>query len=380
MPIDSSLYRTPGQFLKALLDDRGWTQETLAVVAGLSPSQVARLVGDRVGIDAQRALTFSAVFDVPAERLLELQRGYDLAIAKLTAPPDLARIRLFGSFPVSEMAKRGWLPGVENIADIGRVEGALTKFFGVPSADDIPALAHAPRRSNGDAKVTPVQLAWLYRVRQIASQMVLSTTYAPTKLRAGINKLSALLWSAEEARHVPKILAECGVRFVLVEALPGSRIDGACFWLGERAPVIGMSLRFDRIDHFWFVLRHECEHVLRGHGKVAAAVDTDIEKDGIGAETKPEEERLADEAASAFCVPPKKLESFIARKAPVFAQRDIIGFASTIKVHPGIVAGQLQHSTGKYERFRGHMVKVRSVVAPSAVVDGWGDVAPIAAV
>ncbi len=28
-----------------------------------------------------------------------------------------------------------------------------------------------------------------------------------------------------------------------------------------------MSLRFDRIDNFWFVLRHELEHVIQGHGR-----------------------------------------------------------------------------------------------------------------
>ncbi|KAI1694314.1 hypothetical protein Ddc_22202 [Ditylenchus destructor] len=52
-----------------------------------------------------------------------------------------------------------------------------------------------------------------------------------------------------------------------VEALSGSKIDGACFWLDAHKPVIGMTLRFDRIDNFWFVLRHEIEHVLREDGR-----------------------------------------------------------------------------------------------------------------
>ncbi|MFX8692489.1 hypothetical protein ABTM44_18400, partial [Acinetobacter baumannii] len=70
----------------------------------------------------------------------------------------------------------------------------------------------------------------------------------------------------EETRNVPRLLQEAGVRFVIVEGLPGSKIDGVCFWLDDKSPVIGMSLRFDRIDNFWFVLRHECAHVLHGHG------------------------------------------------------------------------------------------------------------------
>jgi HTH-type transcriptional regulator/antitoxin HigA len=48
-----------------------------------------------------------------------------------------------------------------------------------------------------------------------------------------------------------------------------------------------------------------------------------------------------------------------------------------LQVHPGLVAGQLQHRTGRYERFRTHLAKVRSVVLPNVLHDGWGDVAPV---
>jgi HTH-type transcriptional regulator/antitoxin HigA len=55
----------------------------------------------------------------------------------------------------------------------------------------------------------------------------------------------------------------------------------------------------------------------------------------------------------------------------------MVGFARSIGVHPGLVAGQLQHLTGRYERFRQHLEKVRSHVLKAAYVDGWGDVAPV---
>jgi HTH-type transcriptional regulator/antitoxin HigA len=91
------------------------------------------------------------------------------------------------------------------------------------------------------------------------------------------------------------------------------------------------------------------------------------------------EERIANEAAANFCVPKKQMDSFIARKSPFFAERDILGFARTIGVHPGLIAGQLQNRTARYDRFRNHLVKIRSSVTPSAMVDGWGDVAPVEA-
>ena len=179
---------------------------------------------------------------------------------------------------------------------------------------------------------------------------------------------------------MPRIMMECGIRYVIVESLPSAKIDGVCFWLNDHSPVIGMSLRYDRIDNFWFILRHEIEHVLRGHGKATVMLDAELEKDraGTGGDI-PEEERVANEAAANFCVPREKLDNFIARKSPMFAERDIRGFAATLQVHPGIIAGQLQHETGRYDLFRNHLVKIRSVVTPNAYVDGWGDVAPIEA-
>ena len=46
-----------------------------------------------------------------------------------------------------------------------------------------------------------------------------------------------------------------------------------------------------------------------------------------------------------------------------------------LKVHAGILAGQLQRKTERYDRFRDHLVKVRSIISPNAIKDGWGDVA-----
>ena len=62
---------------------------------------------------------------------------------------------------------------------------------------------------------------------------------------------------------MPRIVSECGIRLAIVECLPNAKIDGVCFWLNKYSPVIGLSMRFDQIDNFWFVLRHEIEHVLR---------------------------------------------------------------------------------------------------------------------
>jgi HTH-type transcriptional regulator/antitoxin HigA len=67
-----------------------------------------------------------------------------------------------------------------------------------------------------------------------------------------------------------------------------------------------------------------------------------------------------------------ELEDFIARVQPYFSEEKILRFAQRIKVHPGLVVGQLQRKLGRHDFLRKHQVKVRAFVLPSADADGWG--------
>lgn len=372
-------YRTPGQLISALLSERGWTQRVLAIVLGMDETGINKLVADKRSVDATLALALEEVFHVPAERFLELQRNYDLAKARIITRPDpgrATRALLYGDLPVAEMIKRGWIDA-ESVRDTSKVEAELARFFGANRVDDIEILPHAAKKTAVNSAATPAQLAWLYRVKKIASDMLVGP-YSPAAVRAAIPKLRGKLISVEGAADVPRIMSECGIRFVLVESLSSAKIDGVCFWLNERSPVIGLTLRFDRVDNFWFVLRHELEHVLQLHGQLGAMLDTELEREraGTGLEVA-EEERIANLAAQEFCVPAAMMDAFVARKAPFFSERDLVGFARVIKVHPGLVAGQLQRRTNRYDRFRNHLAKVSNVILPNAIKDGWGDVAPI---
>ena len=372
-------YKTPGQLIKKLLDDRGWNQRILAIVLAVDETGLAKIIAGKRSVSADLALLLGETFNVPPERFLELQKSYDLAKARIVSRPDpsrATRATLFGDLPIAEMIKRGWL-SVGDVRDVPSVEAALIKFFDVKSLDEIEVLPHAAKKTNIATDATPAQIAWLYRVKEIASEIIVPR-FTEFAAREAVKKLGNLLHAPDEARKVPRILAESGIRYVIVESLTSAKIDGVCFWLDEVSPVIGMSLRFDRVDNFWFVLRHEIEHVIRRHGQVAAMLDAELEGDraGTGASVSAEE-RTANEAATNFCVPKKQLDGFIARKSPFFAERDIVGFAKSLQVHPGLVAGQLQHHTGRFDRFRNHLVKIRAIVTPSAIVDGWGDVAPV---
>jgi HTH-type transcriptional regulator/antitoxin HigA len=179
----------------------------------------------------------------------------------------------------------------------------------------------------------------------------------------------------EAVAEVPQILADCGIRLVVVEVLPGAKIDGVCTWLDDHSPVIGLSTLHDRLDNFWFVLRHEIEHVLQGHGKDRIAIIDHLPGDASSATTgADEEEAVANEAAAEFCIPQAKMNSFYARKNPYFSEKDVLGFASVNGVHPAIAVGQLQRRLGRHDYLRKYQVPVRKFLLGIALADGWGNI------
>jgi len=168
------------------------------------------------------------------------------------------------------------------------------------------------------------------------------------------------------------------VRFVMVEMLPQAKIDGVCLWLDANSPVIGMSTRYDRLDNFWFVLRHEIEHVLRKHGMDEDIVDAELEGARAGTDDAlPPEERVANAAAADFGVSTAKLDSFMKRKHPFYYEKDVLAFAKLNGTHPGIVVGQLQRRLNRYDYLKKYQVKIRQFVLPGVIADGWGQSVPL---
>lgn len=358
----------PGEFIKEELEARNWSQRDLAFILGCPEQAVNMIISGKRGISSEMAKALGDSFGVPADLFSNLQRAFDLANARDPNPGIAKRARIQSEYPVREMIKRGWLEDT----DAAMLEAQMARFFNVPNINDVPHLAHAAKKTSYD-EIPTEQLAWLFRVKQIAKSITVPK-YSEQSLKNAVVRLKQLLVDPESIREIPRMLSESGVRFILVESLSASKIDGVCFWLDNESPVIGMSLRQDRIDNFWFVLRHEIEHVLCGHGKTHEIIDSDI-IENLDSEIAGEE-RTANIAASDFCVPENEMDSFVARKSPYFSERDLLAFAKIMQIHPGLAVGQLHARTKRYELFRKYLVKIRQFVMQGTITDGWGEPFP----
>lgn len=366
----------PGDFIKEELEARGWTQQSLAEIMGRQTSVVSAIVNGKRAISLDIANELSSAFGTSADYWVNLEKSYQQFARSRSDNSISKRARLFELAPLKEMAKRNW---IEPTNDWAVIERQVCDFLEIPSLDEEPkAFAHAAKKSSPEEPATPAQGAWLRRAKRLA-RGVQAARFSDGSFADAIRNIKRLMESPEDIRQVPKILAEAGIRFLIVENIAHAKIDGACFWLNNQAPVIAMGMRYDRIDNFWYVLTHEMGHVLNRDGVSGAPIwDANLVGDeAIPFEQKSEMEKQADVFAQKTLIDQAAMENWIARTSPLYSKVKILAFARMNRVHPAIVLGQLQHRKEvDWSHSREMLVKVRYLITPVALTDGFGNVLP----
>lgn len=353
----------PGEILQDELEARGWTQADLAQILGRPVQVVNEIVAGKKTITAETAIALSKALGTSAEYWLKLDALYRLDLVHQRQPrpeQDIAqRARLFSVVPVKELLKRRWLQ-VSDPQDPDQLERAICRFLGVVSVDEEEDLAFAARRSHPDAPPNAALRAWVRHVRNLAVHLNVST-FNPAGLKERLAALPQLSGVGAGVAHVPVRLAELGIRFVTADHLPNTRVDGAAFWLDKTSPVVALSLRYDRVDWFWFTLMHELAHISLRHAQGKTWIDDAL----VGRDAEPADaantvEAAADALASEWLVPASKLTAFVSSSKPFFSRHRVLAFSQSIGVHPGIVVGRLQHDGHvPWTHFRNLLERVR---------------------
>jgi len=332
----------PGDFIREELEERGWSQSDLARILGRAPSTVSKLLSGKAGITPATARELSEVFGTSAEYWLNLESVYRLN--SLDDPDGQVRHRakLFEIAPVRDMQARQWIRPTDNVAQL---EQELKRFFRTDSLDRIGLPVAARASTSLVEPLNAPQLAWCHQALRMALT-VTAKPFAMARCRKGLKYLRSLAVYPEEARKIPRVLGEMGIRFVVVEQLPRTRIDGAAFWIDDKSPLIAVSIRYDRIDSFWHTLAHELSHIMH---RDMCSVDENMVGDGrIGTLSTAECEIRADRDAANFLIPDEAINSFISRVRPYFSKVRINQFANRHRIHPGIVVDRYGRNADRW--------------------------------
>ncbi len=363
----------PGEFIREELEARGWTQGDFAEIMGRQSSTISGLINGKKAVSPAIASDLAAAFGTTAQFWMNLETAYQLFVENRTNEAVARKARLFQKAPIKEMIRRNWIEGSD---DLDVLEETILSFLGISSLADKIKLSYAAKKSTPTAN--PSQVAWVRRAMKLA-KAVHANKFSNKSFARTLARLTELRANPEDVRHIPRTLAEGGIRFLLIERLPKGKIDGACFWLDESSPVIAIAMRYDRIDHFWYILMHECGHV---DNRDALGGDPVLDIDLVGEkaipfEDKTDVEKRADRFAEDFLVEKRQMNNFIARVRPLYSKQKIKNFAARLEVHPAIVLGQLQHRKEvEWSHSREMLVKVRHILIPSTLTDGWGNNLP----
>jgi HTH-type transcriptional regulator/antitoxin HigA len=351
----------PGEFIREELEARGWTQADLAKIMGRPTQTINAIIIGMKSVTAQTATELGKALGTSAQLWLNLQSSYDLSRQGDASDEIAQRAKLYEIAPLKAMEARGWIHKTHTFADL---KAEVSRFYQTENLEAVPLLKIAAR-SNAESTTEShaAQVCWGYRAQQLA-RCLKAAVFSKDKITAKLGDLRKLAAYPEEIRYVPRVLADMGIRFVIVQHLPKSKIDGASLMVGQ-SPVIAMSLRYDRIDNFWHTLMHELSHVLHDE----PIIDVDIDgKDNDASESR------ADSDAANMLIPSETLDSFIVRVGPLYSKERINQFANRIHIHPGIIVGQLQHR-GKLKFWNKRDmvdVHIRHIVTQEALTDGWG--------
>ncbi len=321
----------PGELLQAELDARVWSQKDLAEIVGRPTQVINEIVRGTKQITPETSIQLGEAFGMSPEFWLNHDTAYRLVLAlRQPRPNDVAlRSRLYGLVPVAELSRRGWLQRTSTLAELS---AAICEFLGIARPEDEPEVPIARlRRSITRTPESRSKIAWIRRAQLLVEEVSVSRFDGRT-FKAQIGKIFELARSPDGILEVPDFLARLGVRLVFVPHLPRTYLDGATFW-DDDGPVVVLTLRYDRLDYFWFTLGHELVHVLRRDK--AGVIDEQSTDDP--------EEQAANLQASNWMIDPSALDDFLKSTQGRPNRGQIEAFAGAIERHPSIVVGRLQH-------------------------------------
>lgn len=304
---------------------------------GMTPRQLEPFIGSRARVSE----VLSGKRQLSIDMIRSLHEGLGIPYEALIGSGQKAT----GVENVSE-------PAIERLNELGfDLARAEIPFFISSSLNrEIPlALLRKTRTQRAASKTDQgTLLLWQAAVMQKADSAVGLGKFMPSDFGSKVLREIARMSTKESGpRRAVPFLAERGIAVVIMPALPGTFLDGAAMVSSTGGPVVGLTLRHDRVDGFWFTLLHELAHVALHYTHLLETNTAFVDDMEIQSDDKYELE--ADALARDSLIPPDIL-------AQVYwgletTHDDLVMLATRARVHLSVVAGRWQRDHQNYKKF-----------------------------
>jgi HTH-type transcriptional regulator/antitoxin HigA len=187
--------------------------------------------------------------------------------------------------------------------------------------------------------------AWATFVMKKAQKIKIPKKYRPGVItRNFMQELVKLSIEDKSPIHAQEYLKEHGIILIIEPHFAKTYLDGATILSDKDHPIIGLTLRYDRLDNFWFTLMHELSHIALHYDSGINLFYDEIE--GIKAINLDSKEQEADAFVEEILLPKAKWEVSPARLIPSSMAANSL--AKELGVHVAIIAGQIRHKGSNY--------------------------------
>lgn len=253
----------------------------------------------------------------------------------------------WSAFPLVEMARRGLFGEEYQRATMKTLAGMARELIASLIGDARLDFAYPARLRQGirpGPATDPYAIkAWLVEVATKAQNKLPAQAYNGL-YRSDLERLAHLSKKQNGIPLAIRDLADHGVPVVAVSHYKKSKIDGGVVVIDGGRPAIGLSLRYDRKDYFWFTLLHEVAHIVCNH------VTTYLADDLLDPEDLDGIEREANELVEAVTIPMETFNSAIPNPGAATLEA-IIRLAQECDVDVSMVAGRVQYKANEYRKF-----------------------------
>ena len=348
----------PGEILKDELDAREWTQKDFARIINRPEKTISAIIRGKKEITPETALEIAAAFGTSPYIWNDMQAKYNLYSAHQAEEEKQLikrRARLYSLVPIDELIFRGYLKATEKLEVL---EAGVCSFLEINSISENFSPSAVFRFGKRVSIDQPSLATWLKIIERKSLMLSSASEFSIDSLKSAIPQIVAKAQAPEKCSMVVDLLLRYGVKLVFEPSFKGTHIDGAVIYINN-LPVIGMTMRLDRIDNFWFTLMHELAHVILNHR--TNFVDENV-NDFESIQLSIDEKKANKWAAHAL-LPDTDYKKFVTRIKPYFSKKAIISFAETMGVHPGIVVGRLQRDGYvPWKNLRSFLEKIRPYI------------------
>lgn len=327
----------PIEAIKFRMEQEGLTKKDMIKYIG-SASKVSEVLNRKKPLTLSMMRALHEGLGIPAEVLMQ-EPGKDLPLCAHT----------IDKYPFNDMFKRNYFDFYDSRLTLSKAkeiaEELLNQFFGEFFAGD---QIYCKQAVNNDIDQNALT-AWQCRIFNRLKNVSLPPFKNEILTQDFINSVARLSYYDRGSSLVKEHLNKVGIHVVHEKHLPKTYLDGAAFMLPNGHPVIALTLRYNRLDNFWFTLLHELAHIKKHLNNSGQSFFDNIEDQVKGSLDQKEREanRIAEESLIPHSIWNKEKEELIKARN----DEKLYDFSIRHQVGIAVVAGRIRWESGSYSIF-----------------------------